>query len=42
MDVKAKLLNWFGYVVFGSGSHTMLGERWDCDLLIGGLMGMIK
>lgn len=40
-DVNVKLLNWFGDVVIGSSSHTMLGGRWNCDLLFGGLMGRI-
>ncbi|KAA8518321.1 hypothetical protein F0562_015796 [Nyssa sinensis] len=31
-EKEVELLNWFGDVVLGSGSHAMLGGKWDCDV----------
>ena len=42
MGVKVGLLNWFCNVVFGTGSHVMLGGQLDVGVCLGGLMGRIR
>ena len=39
MGVKVEFLNWFGDVIFGSGSHAVLSGRWDWNIWFGGWMG---